>query len=264
MRAGEPVSRHICAVPSCTEQPFIQHPLVLCRQHALMVSLNVTDVLHANALTGYAASGLDIEKVSVCLTPVWKETSHPAVVYFLVNGDRVKIGTSTNITARVITLALRKSNAALLLNGGTDLENTLHRHFASDRIGKTEWFVLSKRIQDYIARRQAAAAALLPPALPEERQVQVGKVVVPAPRQGTRPSAPDKVVQALKEFTGSTDHVYLHKDQIGSIAGLERSTLSNALSDLVKAGLIHRQMKDGRVVRGMYAPGPAAADETGE
>lgn len=252
-----------CAVDGCTGTAFIKHPLPLCQRDALMVSLNVTDVLHANALAGTMPTGLDIDIARVAPPGVWALPSHPPVVYFLVNGDRVKIGTSTNVTARVGALSLRRSNAQLLLEGGKGLEDALHDHFQADRIGRTEWFVLSAGIRDYIARRIQADVTLRQPVLPaepeleEEPQKPPRRIVMPvtSPRP---PSADDKILKALAGVADpiGLESIYLDKDAITRLTSVEASTLDNALSRLSKAGKIHRQIKDGKEVRGMYAHGP--------
>jgi len=227
-----------------------------------MVSLTVTDLLHTNAMATHAGS-TDVENVSAAPDSAWKTPSHPPLVYFLVNGDRVKIGTSTNITARVSALSLRRSNAELLLNGGHDLENSLHQHFASDRIGKTEWFTLSPRIRDYIARRTAADIALRQPYLPDDRTPESPTrhviTIRPTPKAS---SAVEKILQVLQDQTTPRGATYVHKDVIGQLADLEGSTLDNSLSRLIKTRDIHRQTKDGKEVRGMYGPGPTPALET--
>jgi len=246
------VDLNLCAVPACTEQPFITYPLPLCQRDALMVSLNVTDVLHANALAGTASTELDIERVSVAPRQVWEQPSHEPVVYFLANGNRVKVGTSTNITARVITLSLRRDNALLLLRGGRDLEDALHNHFASDRISRTEWFVLSGRIRDYIAHRLEAAAALRQPVLPVDGTERPTTAAAIPERPEKPATAIEKIVKVLSDVRD-----YLHRDQIAALTQVEGSTLDNTLSKLVKTGRIHRQTKNGKEIRGMYGPGPA-------
>lgn len=252
---------NLCAVLRCTEQPFLHEPLLLCRQHALMVSLNVTDRLHANALAGHTTSGLDIERASVASDDVWKQASHPAVVYFLTNGDRVKIGTSTNITARISALSLRRSNAALLLQGGNDLENTLHHHFECDRIAKTEWFVLSPRIQDYIARRKASDAALRQPQMPAEartvpaadtRERATMHVTISQPKT---PTAEERILEVLASARSDTTCRHLHRVDIGRLAEVTGSTLDNTLGNLRRKDLIHRGPE-----RGTWALGPEPTD----
>ncbi|WP_437089966.1 GIY-YIG nuclease family protein [Streptomyces sp. enrichment culture] len=235
----------------------------------MTLSQNITDRLYANALAAVPANDHDFERAAVASDTVWIQTSHVPVVYFVTNGDRVKIGTSTNITARVGALSLRRSNAVLLLQGGNDLENALHKHFDADRIGRTEWFVLSPSIRDYITRRKEAEAALRQPYLPEEahepppRARPTRAVVIPSPTK--KATADQKVVHALAGAAESDGAVtYLDKMQLTTLTGLAAPTLDNALSRLVKAGKIHRQMEDGRVVRGMYGPGPAPAADDAE
>ncbi|MFI1568200.1 hypothetical protein ACH4ZX_35160 [Streptomyces sp. NPDC020490] len=89
----------------------------------------------------------------------------------------------------------------------------------------------------------------------EEGNWSVGEITVTA---GREPSADDKVLAVLAEHTDplELEVIYLHKDAIGEAAGLEGSTLNNALSKLTKADKIHRQKKDGKEVRGMYGAGP--------
>ena len=249
------MSQTACTVPDCEERPLITDPIPLCSEHALTVSLNVTDILHANARSALTPDTADVERTRAAPNNVWQQTSHPPVVYFLTNGDRVKIGTSTNISARVVALALRKANAALLLQGGNDLENTLHNHFADDRIGNTEWFILSPRIQDYIARRKEADAALRQPLLPPD---EAEPVIIPAPRMPVErpPIATQRILETLEAFHHPEQPAYLHKDDIAQLTGLKGSTLNNALTDLTKDGQIHRQPGTGRSVQGRYGYGP--------
>ncbi|OKJ52547.1 type IV secretory system conjugative DNA transfer family protein [Streptomyces sp. CB02261] len=75
-------------------------------------------------------------------------------------------------------------------------------------------------------------------------------------------TAEEKILRALEDLgdPAGLETVYAHKDQIGALAGLEGPTLSNTLSTLVKAGKTHRQVKDGKEVRGYYGLGPAPAE----
>jgi hypothetical protein len=76
---------------------------------------------------------------------------HAPLVYFIRNGNRIKIGTSTELKRRIRTLALRAENVALLLDGDRRLERQLHNQFADLRIGDTEWFAYEAPLTDYIA-----------------------------------------------------------------------------------------------------------------
>ncbi|MFE7398834.1 GIY-YIG nuclease family protein [Streptomyces sp. NPDC057557] len=78
---------------------------------------------------------------------------HDPIVYFLLNGDRVKIGYTTNLLVRITALSLRRENVILALDGGRDLEARLHRRFREHRIRSTEWFNFGKEIQEYARAR---------------------------------------------------------------------------------------------------------------
>lgn len=80
---------------------------------------------------------------------------HEPLVYFIRNGNRVKIGYTTHLAARVAALTLTLRFVVLTLDGGRDLETTLHRRFADERLEGTEWFVYSRRLREYIASEQA-------------------------------------------------------------------------------------------------------------
>jgi hypothetical protein len=75
---------------------------------------------------------------------------HSPVVYFLLNGDRVKIGTSTHLRPRIRRLALRVDNLALVLAGDARFEAELHERFASYRDGDTEWFEMSGDVAAFV------------------------------------------------------------------------------------------------------------------
>lgn len=254
----------LCAVTECPAHPFLEHPIALCRRHALMVSLNVTDVLHATALTGHTTPGLGIEAATVAPETVWAQSSHQSVVYFLANGDRVKIGVSTNVAARVSALSFRKGNVLLLLQGGYDLEADLHDHFQADRVGRTEWFVLSSRIRDYVGHRLKADAAMRQPSR------LVDEVTDTNDETPAKPLTADERILDVLEEAATPPHpggIYVHKDRIAVLASVPGTTLANRLSQLVKADLIHRKTASspydpysrGRDVRGYYGLGPAPA-----
>lgn len=78
------------------------------------------------------------------------------------------------------------------------------------------------------------------------------------------PSADDKILRALEEVADplGLEVIYKHKNEIAKLAGVTGSTFDNALSRLAAEGKIHRQMKDGKEVRGHYGLG--AAPDLGE
>lgn len=81
---------------------------------------------------------------------------HEPLVYFIRNGNRVKIGYTTNLAARVAALTLTLRFVVLTLDGGRDLETIMHRRFAAERLEGTEWFVYSRRLREYIESERAA------------------------------------------------------------------------------------------------------------
>jgi hypothetical protein len=79
-------------------------------------------------------------------------------------------------------------------------------------------------------------------------------------------SADDKILTALKDVADpmGLESIYLDKPTITRITSVEGSTLDNALSRLATNGKIHRQIKDGKEIRGMYAHGPRPITPTDE
>lgn len=75
------------------------------------------------------------------------------LVYLLVSGDKVKIGTTSNLVSRV--KALRTSNPeariALVLNGNKSTESALHAKYAKYRISG-EWFLSNPVLTDLGAK----------------------------------------------------------------------------------------------------------------
>ncbi|MFE6126742.1 hypothetical protein ACFQ6Q_00495 [Streptomyces sp. NPDC056437] len=80
---------------------------------------------------------------------------------------------------------------------------------------------------------------------------------VTVPRKPT--SADDKILRALQDIADplGEEAIYKHKTEIATLAGVQGSTLDNALSRLTQAGKIHRQTEDGKEIRGMYGLGAA-------
>ncbi|MEU5660097.1 GIY-YIG nuclease family protein [Streptomyces sp. NPDC047737] len=75
---------------------------------------------------------------------------HSPLVYFIRNGNRLKIGTTGELKRRIRTLALRAENVVLLVDGGQEMERVFHRQFSDLRIGNTEWFAYEGALVDFI------------------------------------------------------------------------------------------------------------------
>ncbi len=82
--------------------------------------------------------------------------SRSQLVYFIQNGDAVKIGTSQNPRKRMADMAVgNHADLKLLgtLSGGPKREKTLHDKFRKYHI-RGEWFMLVPEITDYIRRHR--------------------------------------------------------------------------------------------------------------
>jgi hypothetical protein len=75
---------------------------------------------------------------------------HAPLVYFIRNGNRMKIGTTTELKRRIRTLALRPENVAFLVDGGQRRKHEYHKQFADLRVGNTEWFAYEGALTDYV------------------------------------------------------------------------------------------------------------------
>ncbi|MEV2255897.1 GIY-YIG nuclease family protein [Streptomyces sp. NPDC050147] len=149
----------------CPRPVTLAKPLQLCEEHKIAVALAVVPDLLAGALVEIRADHYNtarplpeelahiIDSATAAVLPTGAR--HPALVYFLLNGGRVKIGHTRGLAARVRALSLREEAVVLLLHGGPSLERALHQKFARDRIGGSEWFELSVDMVGFIARKQS-------------------------------------------------------------------------------------------------------------
>jgi hypothetical protein len=106
------------------------------------------------AIVGSLGYTLPSEAPAPAHTPAVKWTiskgKHTPLVYFIRNGNRMKIGTTTDLKRRIRTLALREENVALLVDGDHRREREYHKQFADLRIGRTEWFAYEGALADYV------------------------------------------------------------------------------------------------------------------
>jgi hypothetical protein len=116
-----------CLVPKCGRSAITEPPVLLCGDHRDMIVQQATRK---------------------------KPKVHEPVVYFIRNGQRVKIGWTTNLRQRLSSLSLPSSAVALLVLGGPEEENALHKRFGLTRIARTEWFETTEAIETYIVRHQ--------------------------------------------------------------------------------------------------------------
>lgn len=120
-----------CLVPDCKNSAATEPPVLLCAEHRDMIVQQVTRK---------------------------KPAVHDPLVYFIRNGDRVKIGWTTNLRQRLSALALPQDSVALTIPGASAEETALHHRFARARIGRSEWFTATQEIEAYIAAQRQRAS----------------------------------------------------------------------------------------------------------
>lgn len=150
---------------ACTDLATITQPVPLCTHHQMQVAVAIVPEMLASVLSMPkrapvpevcdAASSRLVARAK----PVGLDLSgaHGDRVYFVRNGDRIKIGYTTNLRGRLGSLCLRPDSVLLLLQGGKGLEAALHRFFSGHRIGTTEWFRYAGDIEKYIGRKTKSA-----------------------------------------------------------------------------------------------------------
>ena len=71
------------------------------------------------------------------------------VVYYIRFGDRIKIGTSSNVRQRLQNLP--HDEVLAFERGGIQVEAARHAQFAAHRIGRSEWFEINDPLLGHIA-----------------------------------------------------------------------------------------------------------------
>ena len=87
-----------------------------------------------------------------------RPTVHAPIVYFIRNGDRIKIGWTTHLKQRLTALSLPMNAVELTIPGGSAEERMLHHRFSAARVGRTEWFEATPELESFIARENRKAA----------------------------------------------------------------------------------------------------------
>ncbi|WP_331746873.1 hypothetical protein [Streptomyces sp. NBC_00842] len=115
-------------------------------------------------------------------------------------------------------------------------------------------------------RHDLATQSVLPDDQPNADDDGFSATLFGSPAPTKKPaSTKEKILQALEDAT--TDPLrfeigYLDKEQLATATGATGSTLNNALTDLTKAGEIHRPVENGKEVTGKYGIGPGPSAET--
>jgi hypothetical protein len=179
-----------CTVAACVASPEVVDPLPLCFAHVLqIVSQAMPQVVRA-AASATPEAPVAVRMLAANDTKLLAANSHDPVVYFIRNGDRVKIGTTRNLRGRVTTLSLRPENVLLTIYGGADVERELHARFRDLRVGNTEWFRYVAPLTGFINSRSEANVSTADDSTAkgtDPRRELVFSVVVQAGRAGIGP-----------------------------------------------------------------------------
>jgi hypothetical protein len=143
-----------CCFPRCYAPVTTKVDLPLCADHCLKVYSRMQALM---ACYRDAPSDFDVRFP----VPPEDDELRPSIVYFLRFGDRIKIGSTTNLTQRLRTVP--HDEVLLTIPGTYIVEFNLHRTFAAERI-TGEWFQASPRllaaIHDLTARQGSSRAAV--------------------------------------------------------------------------------------------------------
>jgi hypothetical protein len=126
---------------TCEAKPGEDMPFPICNRHAIQVALAVRTV----AATALLNDGVNHGKMR-------RDLEQGSVVYYVaLPGDRIKIGTTTNLPQRLN--ALRADRAWVLATepGGVTVERRRHQQFAQHRIGQREDFRDVPALREWIA-----------------------------------------------------------------------------------------------------------------
>lgn len=136
-----------CVHPRCEKSPQARYdfPLPLCGEHLVQTLTAAVQVTRA--------AKLDYTKANQGKLNPFPESArlpHKEVVYYIKFGDRIKIGTTTNLKRRLDNLPFDQILG--IEPGGVDVERQRHEQFATDRVSGREWFTPSEALMSHIAK----------------------------------------------------------------------------------------------------------------
>lgn len=157
------MSTPACLVDGCRAIPPDDAPIALCVDHLSAVAdwshreFGETDLLPSPCRACGSRLGVRWPSGWLCAVCEWRhgelvDADLPAVrvdvVYYLRFADRVKIGTSAQPRQRLA--AIRHDEVLAFERGDRMLERRRHEQFESERLERTEWFLLSPRLAEHI------------------------------------------------------------------------------------------------------------------
>ncbi|AXH49725.1 hypothetical protein KNT98_gp83 [Gordonia phage Frokostdame] len=137
-----------CVHPACEKAPqsHFSFPIPLCSEHMIQIVTRSSEIMQT--LRDERA-----RRTPRQMAPSRRPDSHAPLVYYLRFGDRIKIGTSTNLKERLTCIPHDELLATEIGSHGT--EHVRHLEFASDRI-TGEWFHASPRLIAHIEALQSS------------------------------------------------------------------------------------------------------------
>lgn len=120
-------------------------PVNMCMNHIMQVG-SFWSEMKASAESGKPR----FTEAQMGRKQVGYEAQDTAVVYYIIHGNRVKIGTSRNWRERLRQLPCDRVLA--LEPGSEGVETERHLQFASTRIENTEWFDESDDLWDHVTQ----------------------------------------------------------------------------------------------------------------
>lgn len=148
MTRGLPDGVRRCCIPGCQELLPRTHTLPVCRPCGIKIA-----VVHIYDAEQYAA----VKSEQRARDQAHQQRRDQAyadqsVVYYVRLGNgRIKIGYTTNLSARLSSLRLHEHDVLATEPGGRELEAQRHHQFRSERMGRRhEDFDLTARLTEHI------------------------------------------------------------------------------------------------------------------
>jgi hypothetical protein len=141
----------------CDVRSMIDVPFPICRRHAEQLILHLTgETIEGRALRLLVQEQTrsDEAKAEFASAEAVRDRRHTeqSLVYYVRIGDRVKIGYTTNMRARLPGLRIDETAILATEPGGRELEAQRHEEFHAERIGRREDFNPSRRLLAHIER----------------------------------------------------------------------------------------------------------------
>lgn len=138
--------------PSLTQSTRLHASCPACGVRALIASVKNRTATCASC--GHDVGAIDVVAPQRRPGPLASEPPEVSVVYYIRFGDRIKIGTTTNLQRRLT--ALPHDEVLFTEPGSYELEQQRHRQFNRHLIAGREWFEAHPDLLNFITESKAA------------------------------------------------------------------------------------------------------------